>query len=92
MPKSSKRYPCSNPRCNYKNANINHSIMHTENSTKCLSFLDRFQYCKKYSGLNQSGLDMHYSRRKRCRSIHKYMKNPGIMDREKILSHGNILP
>ena len=91
MPKSTKRYPCSNPRCNYTNSNRNYTIAHMENSPTCLSFLSHCQYCKKYSGLNQSGLDMHYSRSKRCGDIHN-MKNPGIMDREQILTRGKILP
>ena len=92
MPKSTKRYPCSNPKCNYTNSNQNYTIAHMENSPTCLSFLSHCQYCKKYSGLNQSGLDMHYSRSKRCGDIHNYMKNPGIMDREQILTRGKILP
>ena len=63
-----------------------------ESNPTCLSFLYQCEYCKKYSGINQSGLDMHYSRSKRCCDIHNYLKNPGIMDRERILTRGKILP
>ena len=63
-----------------------------ENSSTCISFLARCPYCKKYSGLSRSGLEMHYSRSKRSGDVHNYMKNPGIMDRDQILNRGKILP